>query len=81
MLERDDFKKRFADNKPISVHEFLYPLIQGFDSVALKADMEMGGTDQLFNLLMGRDLQRAWGQEPQVVITTPLLDRDRKSVV
>ena len=74
MLERDDFKKRFADNKPISVHEFLYPLIQGFDSVALKADVEMGGTDQLFNLLMGRDLQRAWGQEPQVVITTPLLE-------
>ena len=74
MLERDDFKKRFADNKPISVHEFLYPLIQGFDSVALKADVEMGGTDQLFNLFMGRDLQRAWGQEPQVVITTPLLE-------
>ena len=74
MLERDDFKKRYSENRPISVHEFLYPLIQGYDSVALKADVEMGGTDQTFNLLMGRDLQRAWGQEPQVVITTPLLE-------
>lgn len=74
MLERDDFKKRFESNRPISVHEFLYPLIQGYDSVALKADVEMGGTDQLFNLLMGRDLQRSWGQEPQVVLTTPLLE-------
>ena len=74
MLERDDFKKRFAENRPISVHEFLYPLIQGYDSVALQADVEMGGTDQLFNLLMGRDLQRHWGMEPQVVLTTPLLE-------
>lgn len=74
MLERDDFKKRFAENRPISVHEFLYPLIQGYDSVALKADVEMGGTDQTFNLLMGRDLQRHWGMEPQVVLTTPLLE-------
>jgi tyrosyl-tRNA synthetase len=74
MLERDDFKKRFEQNQPISVHEFLYPLIQGYDSVALKADVEAGGTDQLFNLLMGRDLQRSWGQEPQVVLTTPLLE-------
>lgn len=74
MLERDDFKKRFESNRPISVHEFLYPLIQGYDSVALKADVEMGGTDQLFNLLMGRDLQRSWNQEPQVVLTTPLLE-------
>ena len=74
MLERDDFKKRYSENRPISVHEFLYPLIQGYDSVALKADVELGGTDQTFNLLMGRDLQRAWGQEPQVVITTPLLE-------
>ncbi len=74
MLERDDFKKRFESQRPISVHEFLYPLIQGYDSVALKADVEVGGTDQLFNLLMGRDLQRSWGQEPQVVLTTPLLE-------
>ena len=74
MLERDDFKKRFESNRPISVHEFLYPLIQGYDSVALKADVEVGGTDQLFNLLMGRDLQRSWGQEAQVVLTTPLLE-------
>ena len=74
MLERDDFKKRFESNRPISIHEFLYPLIQGYDSVALKADVELGGTDQLFNLLMGRDLQRSRGQEPQVVLTTPLLE-------
>ena len=74
MLERDDFKKRFESQRPISVHEFLYPLIQGYDSVALRADVEVGGTDQLFNLLMGRDLQRSWGQEPQVVLTTPLLE-------
>ena len=74
MLEREDFKKRFEQNRPISVHEFLYPLIQGYDSVALKADVEVGGTDQLFNLLMGRDLQRSWGQEAQVVLTTPLLE-------
>ena len=74
MLEREDFKVRFANERPISIHEFLYPLIQGYDSVALQADVELGGTDQLFNLLMGRDLQRAWGQEPQVVITMPLLE-------
>jgi tyrosyl-tRNA synthetase len=74
MLERDDFKKRFESNRPISIHEFLYPLIQGYDSVAMEADVELGGTDQLFNLLMGRDLQRARGQEPQVVLTMPLLE-------
>jgi tyrosyl-tRNA synthetase len=74
MLERDDFRKRYADQKPISIHEFLYPLIQGYDSVALKADVELGGTDQKFNLLVGRDLQRAQGQEAQVVLTMPLLE-------
>ena len=74
MLERDDFKKRFEGGKPISIHEFMYPLIQGYDSVAMEADVELGGTDQLFNLLMGRDLQRAHGQEPQIVLTTPLLE-------
>ncbi|BDD86419.1 tyrosine--tRNA ligase [Desulfofustis limnaeus] len=74
MLERDDFKKRFESGRPISIHEFLYPLIQGYDSVAMQADVELGGTDQLFNLLMGRDLQRNRGQEPQVVITLPLLE-------
>ncbi len=74
MLERDDFKKRFRENRPISIHEFLYPLIQGYDSVALEADVELGGTDQLFNLLMGRELQRSRGQEPQVVLTMPLLE-------
>ncbi|ADH85616.1 tyrosine--tRNA ligase [Desulfurivibrio alkaliphilus] len=74
MLEREDFKQRFVNEKPIGVHEFLYPLIQGYDSVALKADIELGGTDQLFNLLTGRDLQRVWGQDPQVVITMPLLE-------
>ncbi len=74
MLERDDFKKRFESNRPISIHEFLYPLIQGYDSVAMEADVELGGTDQLFNLLMGRDLQRHHGQEPQVVLTMPLLE-------
>jgi len=74
MLERDDFKKRFDGGKPISIHEFLYPLIQGFDSVAMEADVELGGTDQLFNLLMGRDLQRSRGQEPQIVLTMPLLE-------
>jgi tyrosyl-tRNA synthetase len=73
MLERDDFRRRYEENRPISIHEFLYPLFQGYDSVALRADVELGGTDQKFNLLVGRDLQRAWGQEPQVVITTPLL--------
>ena len=73
MLERDDFKKRFQNNQPISIHEFLYPLVQGYDSVALKADVELGGTDQIFNLLVGRDLQRHFGQPPQVVITIPIL--------
>lgn len=74
MLERDDFSKRFAENKPISIHEFMYPLLQGYDSVALKADVELGGTDQKFNLLVGRDLQRAYDQEPQVILTMPLLE-------
>lgn len=74
MLERDDFHNRFESGKPISIHEFLYPLIQGYDSVAMKADVELGGTDQLFNVLMGRDLQRSHGQEPQVVLTMPLLE-------
>ena len=73
MLERDDFRRRYEEERPISIHEFLYPLFQGYDSVALSADVELGGTDQKFNLLVGRDLQRAWGQEPQIVITTPLL--------
>ncbi len=73
MLERDDFEKRFKANQPISVHEFLYPLAQAYDSVALEADVEMGGTDQLFNLLVGRDIMREHGQEPQVVLTVPLL--------
>lgn len=73
MLERDDFRKRYEAGRPISIHEFLYPLFQGYDSVALRADVELGGTDQKFNLLVGRDLQRFFGQEPQVVITTPLL--------
>jgi len=74
MLEREDFKQRFDSGRPISIHEFLYPLIQGYDSVALEADVELGGTDQLFNLLMGRDLQRSHSQEPQVVLTMPLLE-------
>ncbi len=74
MLERDDFKKRFEAGRPISIHEFIYPLIQGYDSVALKADVELGGTDQTFNLLVGRHLQREYGQEPQVVVTMPLLE-------
>jgi tyrosyl-tRNA synthetase len=74
MLERDDFRRRFEEQKPISVHEFLYPLVQGYDSVALKADVELGGTDQKFNLLVGRELQRDYGQESQVVITLPLLE-------
>jgi tyrosyl-tRNA synthetase len=74
MLERDDFKKRFESNQPISIHEFFYPLMQGYDSVAMESDVELGGTDQLFNLLMGRDLQRSRGQEPQVVLTMPLLE-------
>lgn len=74
MLERDDFSKRYAGNQPIAIHEFLYPLVQGYDSVALKADIELGGTDQKFNLLMGRELQRAYGQESQCVVTMPLLE-------
>ncbi len=74
MLERDDFKKRFEGQQPISIHEFFYPLAQGYDSVAMQADVELGGTDQLFNLLMGRDLQRNRGMEPQVVMTMPLLE-------
>ncbi len=74
MLERDDFSKRYRSGQPIAIHEFLYPLIQGYDSVALKADVELGGTDQKFNLLMGRELQKQYGQPPQVVITMPLLE-------
>jgi tyrosyl-tRNA synthetase len=74
MLEREDFHNRFANQQPISIHEFLYPLIQGYDSVALQADIELGGTDQKFNLLVGRELQRGWGQAPQTVITMPLLE-------
>lgn len=74
MLERDDFRKRYSEQRPISIHEFLYPLIQGYDSVAMKADVELGGTDQKFNLLVGRDLQRDFGLEPQIVITMPLLE-------
>jgi tyrosyl-tRNA synthetase len=74
MLEREDFSNRFANQLPISIHEFLYPLIQGYDSVAMKADVELGGTDQKFNLLVGRELQREWGQTPQSVITMPLLE-------
>ena len=74
MLERDDFSKRFANHLPISIHEFLYPLVQGYDSVMLRSDVELGGTDQKFNLLVGRDLQRDWGQAPQVVLTMPLLE-------
>ena len=74
MLERDDFSKRFAEQRPISIHEFLYPLVQGYDSVAMKADVELGGTDQKFNLLVGRELQKDFGQEPQVILTMPLLE-------
>ncbi len=74
MLERDDFSKRYAAAQPIAIHEFLYPLIQGYDSVALRADVELGGTDQKFNLLVGRQLQASYGQEPQVVITMPILE-------
>ncbi len=74
MLERDDFSKRYKGGQPIAIHEFLYPLVQGYDSVALKADVELGGTDQKFNLLMGRHLQEIYGQEPQVVLTMPLLE-------
>jgi tyrosyl-tRNA synthetase len=74
MLERDDFRRRYEAEKPIAVHEFLYPLVQGYDSVALEADVELGGTDQKFNLLVGRQLQQAYGQPPQVVLTMPLLE-------
>lgn len=74
MLERDDFKKRYAANLPISIHEFLYPLMQGYDSVVMKADVELGGSDQKFNLLVGRELQREEGQEPQVILTMPILE-------
>ncbi|MBI5484170.1 MAG: tyrosine--tRNA ligase, partial [Deltaproteobacteria bacterium] len=74
MLERDDFHKRYNSQQPIAIHEFLYPLIQGYDSVALNSDVELGGTDQKFNLLMGRELQREWGQSPQCVLTMPLLE-------
>src|SRR5687768_18118132 len=74
MLERDDFNKRYKGGQPIALHEFLYPLVQGYDSVALESDVELGGTDQRFNLLVGRDLQREYGQESQIVITMPLLE-------
>ncbi len=74
MLERDDFSKRYKNGQPIAIHEFLYPLVQGYDSVAMKADVELGGTDQKFNLLVGRQLQEAYGQEPQVVLTMPILE-------
>ena len=74
MLERDDFSKRYTANQPIAIHEFLYPLIQGYDSVAMKADVELGGTDQKFNLLVGRELQKHYGQKPQVILTMPILE-------
>ena len=74
MLERDDFSKRFRGNQPIAIHEFLYPLAQGYDSVAMRSDVELGGTDQKFNLLVGRELQKHWGQEPQTILTMPLLE-------
>src|SRR5207244_3433944 len=74
MLEREDFHKRFHEEKPIAMHELLYPLAQGYDSVALEADVELGGTDQKFNLLVGREIQRAYGQPSQVVLTTPILE-------
>jgi tyrosyl-tRNA synthetase len=74
MLERDDFNKRYTSGQPISIHEFLYPIVQGYDSVALQADVELGGTDQKFNLLVGRQMQQDYGQEPQVVLTMPLLE-------
>ena len=74
MLEREDFKARFTDRKPIGIHEFMYPLVQGYDSVALRADVELGGTDQVFNLLMAREIQRAYGIDPQIIITLPLLE-------
>ena len=74
MLERDDFGKRYRSNQPIALHEFLYPLVQGYDSVALQADLELGGTDQKFNLLMGREVQKHYGQRPQCILTMPLLE-------
>src|SRR5205085_12673894 len=74
MLEREDFHKRFKEEKPIAMHELLYPLAQGYDSVALQADVELGGTDQKFNLLVGREMQRAYGQESQIVLTVPILE-------
>ncbi|MCP8352438.1 tyrosine--tRNA ligase [Candidatus Synchoanobacter obligatus] len=74
MLERDDFAKRYKDNQPISIHEFLYPLLQGYDSYAIEADIELGGTDQTFNLLMGREIQKAHGMKPQAILTVPLLE-------
>ena len=74
MLEREDFSKRFSEQRPISIHEFLYPLMQGYDSVAMRSDVELGGTDQKFNLLVGRELQKHFGQEPQVILTMPLLE-------
>ncbi len=74
MLERDDFAKRYKNNQPIAIHEFLYPLVQGYDSVVLRADLELGGTDQKFNLLMGRELQKSDGQSPQCILTMPLLE-------
>ena len=74
MLERDDFNKRYHNNQPIAIHEFMYPLVQGYDSVALECDFELGGTDQKFNLLMGRELQKQYGQKPQIVLTMPLLE-------
>jgi tyrosyl-tRNA synthetase len=74
MLERDDFSKRYKNNQPISIHEFLYPLVQGWDSVEMKADVELGGTDQKFNLLVGRELMKAEGMEPQIVLTMPILE-------
>ncbi len=74
MLERDDFSKRYASGQPIAIHEFLYPLVQGYDSVALEADVELGGTDQKFNLLVGRQLQEHYGQKPQIVMTMPILE-------
>ena len=74
MLEREDFKQRFASQSPIGMHEFIYPLLQGYDSVALRADVELGGTDQRFNLLMGREIQQEYGQPPQALVITPLLE-------
>ena len=74
MLERDDFSKRYKSGQGISIHEFLYPLVQGYDSVALEADVELGGTDQKFNLLMGRELQKNNNQEPQIILTMPILE-------